>query len=166
MTGYVARRFGATDIAVTHREHGVIPLGFAPAASATAGPRHILLGTKRGLVKPSAGYGILRIEQESQRLAGAWRCGKPLPASQRYHQPWQLLDRTFLQLINGDPASAQSLMRQSMQLLGLGDALRFLDGHASVLQLAHLMKSTFPIVSPYMSKHVTRSIIRHMSGGD
>src|SRR5215217_1802125 len=40
-----------TAFDITHAEHGHIPLGFAP--SQTAGPRHVLMGTKRGLVKPA-----------------------------------------------------------------------------------------------------------------
>jgi len=156
---YLEQRFGGIGITVKHQEHGVIPLGFAPAE--TSGPRHILLGTKRGLVKPSAGYGILAIERESHTLANLWRRGKPLPAVRHYRQPWQLMDRTFLQLVTGDPATAQALMRTSMEQLSLAEALRFLDGHISPLSLARLMKATFPIVSPYVSERISSEIVKH-----
>jgi lycopene beta-cyclase len=78
---YLRSRYPGATFAVTHVEHDYIPLGFAP--SQTAGPRHVLLGTKRGLVKPSAGYGVVRIAEESKRLAGLWEQGWPLPPSQR-----------------------------------------------------------------------------------
>src|SRR5215210_2111880 len=53
---YLRTRYPGATFDVTHAEHGHIPLGFAP--SQTAGPRHVLLGTKRGLVKPSAVYDL------------------------------------------------------------------------------------------------------------
>ena len=71
---YLRLRHPDADFTVTHSEHGAIPLGFAPQR--TAGPQHVLIGAKRGLVKPSAGYGIVRIAQESEHLAvGAARYG-------------------------------------------------------------------------------------------
>src|SRR5918994_5283425 len=51
---YLRARYPEARITVTHAEWGWVPLGFAP--SQTTGPRHILLGAKHGLVKPSAGY--------------------------------------------------------------------------------------------------------------
>ena len=74
---YLRARHPEARFGVTHLESGCIPLGFAP--SRTAGPRHILLGTKRGLVKPSAGYGIVRIAKESEHLSRLWREHRPLP---------------------------------------------------------------------------------------
>lgn len=69
-------------IKTSHVEYGVIPLGFAP--SQTAGPRHILIGAKRGLVKPSTGYGIVRIAQESEYLARLWRQRRSLRRVDRH----------------------------------------------------------------------------------
>ena len=101
---YLRTRYPGATFAVTHAEHGHIPLGFAP--SQTAGPRHVLLGTKRGLVKPSAGYGVVRIAEESKRLAGLWKQGRPLPPSQRSSLRWRLLDVGFLQLAAQRPPAA------------------------------------------------------------
>src|SRR5215216_649693 len=48
---YLRARHPEAGFQVTHAESGAIPLVFAPPK--TTGPRHIPLGTKRGLIKPS-----------------------------------------------------------------------------------------------------------------
>jgi lycopene beta-cyclase len=64
---YLQSRYPEANFSVTQSEYGTIPLGFAP--SRTPGPRHVLIGAKRGLVKPSAGYGAVRIAEDCGRLA-------------------------------------------------------------------------------------------------
>lgn len=64
---YLRARHPGVAYTIAHTESGAIPLGFAPTR--TAGPRHILLGTKRGLIKPSAGFGVMRMVSESRQLA-------------------------------------------------------------------------------------------------
>lgn len=76
---YLRARHPEARFTVSHLEYGAIPLGFAP--SRTAGPRHILIGTKGGVVKPSAGYGLVRIARESGNLARLWRRHRTLPTS-------------------------------------------------------------------------------------
>jgi lycopene beta-cyclase len=109
---YLRSRYPGATFAVTHAEHGHIPLGFAP--SRTAGPRHVLLGTKRGLVEPSAGYGVVRMALESERLAWLWKQRKPLPPSQLSSLRWRLLDVGFLQLAAHDPRQPLYLLRNVM----------------------------------------------------
>ena len=75
---YLRTRYPEATLHVTHTEHGHIPLGFAP--SRTAGPRHVLLGTKRGLVKPSAGYGVVRMAQ-GERTPGRALEARPAAAA-------------------------------------------------------------------------------------
>jgi lycopene beta-cyclase len=58
---YLRECHPGAEFTVTYAESGSIPIGFAPRR--TAGPRHILLGTKRGVIKPSAGYRIVRIAE-------------------------------------------------------------------------------------------------------
>jgi hypothetical protein len=93
---YLRARHPGAGFTVTHAESGCIPLGFAPPR--TSGPRHILLGTKRGLIKPSAGYGVVRIAAESEHLARLWRENRPLPPSRRSAWWWRFLDTGFLRL--------------------------------------------------------------------
>jgi lycopene beta-cyclase len=141
---YLRSWYPGATFAVTHAEHGHIPLGFAP--SQTTGPRHVLLGTKRGLVKPSAGYGVVRIAEESKRLAGLWRQGRPLPPSQRSSLRWRLLDLGFLQLAAHDPMRPLALVRNVMHAVPLVQSLRFIDEELPPRQLAAVFKAALPAV--------------------
>ena len=141
---YLQSRYPEANFVVTHAEHGHIPLGFAP--SQTAGPRHVLLGTKRGLVKPSAGYGVVRIAEESKRLAGLWKQGRLLPPSQRSSLRWRLLDVGFLQLAAHDLRRPLALLRNVMHAVPLVQSLRFIDEELSSRQLAAVFRAALPAV--------------------
>ena len=141
---YLRDRYPGAAFEVTHVEHGHIPLGFAP--SQTAGPGHVLLGTKRGLVKPSAGYGVVRIAEESKRLAGLWKQGRPLPSSQRSSLRWRLLDVGFLRLAAHDPRRPLYLLRNVMHTVPLVQSLRFIDEVLPLEQLAVVFWSALPAV--------------------
>ena len=141
---YLRTRYQDMDFTVTHTEHGSIPLGFAPME--TTGPGHILLGTKRGFVKPSAGYGIVRMAEESRRLASLWREDRPLPQSWRGAWRWRFLDEGFLQLAAHDARLPLKLLRRVMGLMPLARSLRFIDEELPLRQLATVFRSALPIV--------------------
>src|SRR5918994_2105583 len=141
---YLRTRPPAAGFTVPHSEYGAIPLGFAPPR--TAGPRHILIGAKRGLVKPSAGYGVVRIAQESERLGRLWRQHRPLPPSRRAPWPWGLLDRGFVQLAAQDPRLPLALLSRVMRAIPLAQSLGFIDEQLSLRQLAPLLRSAAPVV--------------------
>ena len=141
---YLRSRHPGARFSVTHAEHGSIPLGFAP--SETTGPRHILLGTKRGLVKPSAGYGIVRIAKESEHLARLWREHLPLPPSWRAVWWSRLLDKGFLQLAAQDPRRPLALLHRAIHAVPLAQSLRFIDEELPLRQLASVFRSTLPVV--------------------
>ncbi|HJQ27784.1 MAG TPA: lycopene cyclase family protein, partial [Rubrobacter sp.] len=141
---YIRSRHPEAGFRATHAESGAIPLGFAPLT--TAGPQHILLGTKRGLVKPSAGYGIVRIAEESRYLARLWREDRPLPPSWRGPWQWRLLDRGFLQLAARDPRLPLELLNRVMGAIPLAQSLGFIDEELPLGQLAPLLRSASPVV--------------------
>ena len=141
---YLRTRYPGVRFDATHAESGSIPLGFAPPR--TAGPRHVLLGTKRGLVKPSAGYGIVRIAKESEELARLWRRGLPLPPTRRGPWPWTLLDTGFLQLVREEPRLPQALLGNVMRAVPLVLSLRFIDEQLPPGQLASIFLSALPAV--------------------
>lgn len=141
---YLRTRYPEASFDVSHAESGSILLGFPP--SRTTGPQHILIGTKRGLVKPSAGYGIVRIAQESEYLARLWREGRPLPPSRRTPWQWQLLDKGFLQLATHDPRRPLALLHRVMHTVPLTEALRFIDEEVSPRHLAAVIRSAVPVV--------------------
>jgi lycopene beta-cyclase len=101
---------------------------------------------KRGLVKPSAGYGVVRIAEESKHLAGLWKQGRPLPPSQRSSLRWRLPDTGFLQLAARDSRRPLALLRNVMQAVPLVQSLRFIDEELPPRQLAAVFRSTLPAV--------------------
>jgi lycopene beta-cyclase len=141
---YLQARHPGTGFHVTHAESGAIPLGFAPPV--TTGPQHILLGTKRGLVKPSAGYGIVRIAEESKHLAHLWRENRPLPPSWRSPWQWRLLDKGFLHLAGRDSRLPLELLRRVMGAIPLAQSLHFIDEELPLGQIAPLLRSASPVV--------------------
>ncbi len=141
---YLRARHPEAYFTVTHAEHGSIPLGFAPLQ--TTGPRHILLGTKRGLIKPSAGYGIVRIARESEHLARLWRENLPLPPSWRANWRWRLLDKGFLQLAAHDPRLPLALVHRVMRAVPLAQSLHFIDEELPLRQLVAVFRSALPVV--------------------
>lgn len=141
---YLRARHPKVSFNVNYAEYGSVPLGFAP--SGTTGPRHILIGAKRGLVKPSAGYGIVRIAQESEYLARLWREHLPLPPSWRATWWSRLLDKGFLQLAAQDPRRPLMLVNRAMHAVPLAQSLRFMDEELPLRQLASVFLSTLPVV--------------------
>jgi len=141
---YLRARHPEAGFQVTHAESGAIPLVFAPPK--TTGPRHIPLGTKRGLIKPSAGYGIVRIAEQSKRLARLWRDNRPLPPSWRSSWHWRLLDKGFLQLAARDPRPPLALLDRVMGTIPLAQSLAFIDEELPLGQLAPLLRSSSPVV--------------------
>lgn len=144
LLGYLRARYPGVDFRADHVEFGSIPLGFAP--SRTAGPRHVLIGTKRGLIKPSAGYGVVRIARESAHLARPWREDRPPSPGWRSAWRWRLLDMGFLQLAAQDPRRPLALLRNVMHAVPLVQSLRFIDENLAPRQLVKVFLAALPAV--------------------
>jgi lycopene beta-cyclase len=144
LLGYLGSRYPGADFYISHSEYGTIPLGFAPPR--TVGPRHVLIGTKRGLVKPSAGYGVVRIAEDCKRLASLWGQRRPLPTSRRTPQPWRLLDEGFVRLAAKDPRLPMALLSRVMGTIPLAQSLSFISEELRVGQLGPLLQSAAPVV--------------------
>jgi lycopene beta-cyclase len=141
---YLRAKHPQADFAVTHSEYGAIPLGFAPPR--TTGQRHVLIGAKRGLVKPSAGYGVVRIARESEHLARLWGRHRGLPPSRRAPFPWGLLDAGFVRLAARDPRLPMALLARVMRAVPLAHSLGFIDERVSPGQLPPLLRSAAPVI--------------------
>jgi lycopene beta-cyclase len=141
---YLRSCYPGADFSISHSEYGTIPLGFAPPR--TVGPRHVLLGAKRGLVKPSAGYGVVRIAEDCARLARLWGGGRPLPPSRRAPQPWRLLDEGFVRLVAKDPRLPMALLSRVMGAIPLAQSLSFISEELRIGQLGPLLRSAAPIM--------------------
>jgi lycopene beta-cyclase len=107
---------------------------------------HVLIGAKRGLIRPSAGYGVVRIAKESKHLARLWREDRQLPPSWQNSWQWRLLDKGFLQLAADDPRRPLALLHSTMHAIPLTQALRFIDEELPLRQLVSLIPSIVPTV--------------------
>jgi lycopene beta-cyclase len=141
---YLRTKHPEAEFTVAHAEYGAIPLGFAPPR--TSGPRHVLIGAKRGLVKPSAGYGVVRIARESERLGRMWRQHHRLSPSRRFSLPWGLLDAGFLRLAAQDPRLPLALLGRVMRAVPLAQSLGFIDERIPPGQLGPLLRSAAPVI--------------------
>jgi lycopene beta-cyclase len=141
---YLRTRHPEAYFTVTHSEYGAITLGFAPRW--TTGPRHILIGTKRGLIKPSAGYGIVRIARESERLGWLWKQHRSLPPTRRTPLPWRTLDAGFVRLAAQDPRLPLALLSRVMGAIPLAQSLNFIDEQLPPRQLAPVLRSAAPVM--------------------
>jgi lycopene beta-cyclase len=141
---YLQERYPGASFRPDHVEFGSIPLGFAPAV--TAGPRHVLIGTKRGLVRPSAGYGVVRIARETEHLVRLWREDRPPAAGWRSAWRWRLLDMGFLQLAAHDPRRSLALLGNVMHVVPLVQSLGFIDEELSPRELASVFRAALPAV--------------------
>jgi lycopene beta-cyclase len=144
LLGYLRSRYPEANFNVSHSEYDTIPLGFAPTY--TVGPRHVLIGTKRGLVKPSAGYGVVRITEDCERLARLWERRRPIPPSRRAPLPWRLLDEGFVRLAAKDPRLPLALLERVMGAIPLAQSLSFISEELRVGQLGPLLRSAAPVV--------------------
>jgi lycopene beta-cyclase len=142
---YLRTRYPDAGFDVAHAEYGEIPLGFPPPR--TTGPRHVLLGNNRGLVKPSAGYGVARIARETEHLARLWRRQRPLPPSRRARWWWRLLDMGFVQLAARDPRLPLELMRRVMSEMPISLSLRFIDEELPLRHLATIVRVASPVMA-------------------
>ena len=141
---YLRTKHPEAEFAVANSEYGVIPLGFA--LPRTSGPRHVLIGAKRGLVKPSAGYGVVRIARESERLSRMWGQHRRLPPTRRLSFLWGLLDSGFVRLAAQDPRLPLALLGRVMRDVPLAQFLGFIDERISPGQLGPLLRSAAPVV--------------------
>lgn len=146
LQGYLRERYPEAAFEPVSVEYGSIPLGFAPRK--TTGPGHVLLGAKRGLVKPSAGYGVANIARESRRLARLWREGSPLPPTRRSEKRWQALDAGFLGLAARDPRRVVLLLERVMRRAPLADSLRLIDETLPDRRLLPLVLAALPALLP------------------
>ena len=142
LLGYLDRRHPGMPFTVTHEEHGEIPLGFP--ARRTAGPHHVLLGTKRGLVKPSAGYGVVRIA----RRVSTWRGGGPATAGcprrvgRRGGGGWSTNSSSAS--LRRDPDGPLMLLSRTLRSVPLVQALRLIDEDLVLGELVRLLRFAAP----------------------
>jgi lycopene beta-cyclase len=146
LTDYLRHVCGLTTWAVTRTEAGSLPL-VRPASGARGG-RVIPIGVRGGMLKPSTGFAVGRIQRHSAAMAESLdRYGHPHAVDDR-HRRHAWLDRVFLEALQRDPDIVEDVMARLFTRNSASAVLRFLDEDSSPVQEARLV-ATLP-VSPFL----------------
>jgi lycopene beta-cyclase len=141
---YLSKSHPKAKFTIKHEKLGTIPLGFPPQK--TTGPRHILIGQKRGLVKVSAGYGIMSILRESRSIVSELEKGR-LPTTVRTQaKRYNIMDKYFLKLAQNKPKKADRLIRHSLQNQPIATNFSLIDESLNPEKLAYTMIKSLPFL--------------------
>jgi lycopene beta-cyclase len=141
---YLVKTYPKARFRLTHEQLGMIPLGFPPPR--LSGSRHILIGQKRGLVKISAGYGIMSILRESKRIAAILADGKIPKPVRIQDRRYQIMDRYFLKLVRDNPNKADRIIRRSLQKQSITTNFALIDETLQTTKLAYTMIKSLPFL--------------------
>ncbi len=111
---------------VLYSERGSLPMGTALSPPGKPIPGVIPIGVRGGRLKPSSGYGFLRIQRHSRAIARALRVGARIP---RTAEPgfYGWMDGVFLQAIRMEPEAAPELFLQMFARSEPDALVRFLS---------------------------------------
>ncbi len=108
---------------VLYAEHGTLPMDtFLPL---TQQPGVHAIGTAGGRLKPSSGYGFLRIQRHSLAIAEALLQGRPLPQTAE-PRLYRWMDVFFLRALQSSPAAAIELFLSMFSHSRPDELVRFL----------------------------------------
>ncbi len=125
------------DWEVLYTEQGSLPMSVARIDAGEAGV--IPIGVRGGRLKPSSGYGFLRIQRHSRALARAMRLGAPLLGTA---EPgvYSAMDAVFLQALQSRPDAASELFLRMFARSDPDALVRFLSegsaGPGEILRVA------------------------------
>jgi lycopene beta-cyclase len=146
LADYLRQVCGLATWAVMRTEAGSLPL-VRPPTGARGGPV-IPIGVRGGMLKPSTGFAVERIQRHSAAIAESLhRYGHPHAIDAR-HRRHAWLDRVFLEVLRRDPDIVEDVMARLFTRNGAPAVLRFLDEDSNPVQEARLV-ATLP-VSPFL----------------
>ncbi len=127
--------------AITHREHGVIPMT-TERFVARPSPRVLRIGIAGGLARPATGYAFLAIQRFSRALAEAFSTANPgdvpsLPLAHRRRTT--ALDRIFLSHLDARPETAPRIFTRLFERVAPDVLARFLAETSSLADDARVM---------------------------
>ena len=148
LRNYLEAHYGAVDFAIEAKERGRIPM-MSREIDPHPSPRHYLLGTRGGWVKPSTGYAFHFIQRSCRALAQAFAKDE-LPPWQRPRSAWtESLDRVFLSYLEHHPEQASALFLQLFSRVPAQTLIRFLMEESTLNEDLAVMRSVpwLPFVS-------------------
>jgi lycopene beta-cyclase len=146
LADYLRQVCELTTWTVTRTEAGSLPLVRPPTGA--QGGRVIPIGVRGGMLKPSTGFAVERIQRHSAAIVESLhRYGHPHAIDAR-HRRHAWLDRVFLEVLRRDPDIVEDVMARLFTRNGAPAVLRFLDEDSNPVQEARLV-ATLP-VSPFL----------------
>lgn len=129
LRGYLARVHGVTEVEVLDREAGASPMTEQPF-DALDGARVRRIGIPAGMLKPSTGYALTRILDDSEAIVRSLReRGHPMVAPPR-RRLYRFLDGVFLTLWARWPSAMPGVFSAMFTRISADRVLRFLDERA------------------------------------
>lgn len=156
LTAYL-REAGISGHAVAGEELGDLPLTADRFADRVC-DRHHLIGAAGGALRPSSGYGLVRILRRSEEIAQALLSGYPVPRSGESVRR-RLLDGIFLEAVADSPQLARQSFIEMFAKLQPDSLVRFLSDEASVADELRMV-TTLPRL-PFLRAGL-RSALRHL----
>jgi lycopene beta-cyclase len=153
LADYLRHVSGVAAWTITRTEAGSLPLVRPPSSARV---RHVIpIGVRGGMLKPSTGFAVERIQRHSAALVRSLdRYGHPHAIDAR-HRRHAWLDRVFLDVLQRDPDVVEDVMARLFSRNSAPAVLGFLDEDSSRVQEARLV-ATLP-VSPFLRAAVRRA---------
>jgi lycopene beta-cyclase len=143
LTDYLGRVRGLPSWTVTRTEAGGLPLVRPPTGVRDG--RVVPIGIRGGMLKPSTGFALERIQRHGAALAESLRRHGHPHAVAAHHRRHAWLDRVFLDALGRDPDIVEDVMLRLFTRNTAPSVLRFLDEDSTSLQEARLV-ATLPVL--------------------
>ena len=115
----------ACDWEVLYTEQGSLPMQASRPISTSDGRVHSI-GMRGGRIKPSSGYGFLRIQRHSRSIARSLAAGSPIPTSVEPHL-YSTMDNIFLRALRNSNTAVPALFLRMFARTDADALVRFLS---------------------------------------
>lgn len=133
------RARGISDATIIRKECGVLPMGLPPAQHSAQGI--YAAGTGGGALRPSSGFGFLRIQRWAKQFATALIEQKPLALHNEISGPLRYMDQLFLQVLAKAPSRAPELFNALFTKVEPDKLIRFMNEESSYADLFAVISS-------------------------
>ncbi len=129
---------GWAQAQIVRTEYGNLPMGL-PDEAPSGSPQPMRAGMRGGALRPSSGYGFLRIQRWAEQCAKLYcEKGELLPQTVSVFLIRQM-DQLFLQVIKKQPALAPVLFDSLLGKTKPDRFIRFMNDQASLLDCIHII---------------------------
>lgn len=120
---------GLAQPKIMRKEFGVLPMGLPPTQQSPDGI--YFAGTGGGALRPSSGYGFLRIQKWATHFARSLIEKKPPPHNNEIRGPLKYMDKLFLQVLLRDPSCAPEIFNTLFTSVEPDKLIRFMNEESS-----------------------------------